>query len=193
MENTPKKILITGFEPFDNDSVNPSGEWINWMKSRLRISERIVQGVILPVAFKEGFEKFKEIYDDFCPTVVILTGLAKNRTNLTVERIGINWVDARIPDNSGVILKAQKILPEGPDGLFTTVSIESLTHLCAAVGITLRTSTSAGEYVCNDLLYKVLVYAQSQKKNTLVTFIHLPGVDNYDGIYLALETIVNGL
>lgn len=184
-----KKILITGFEPFDNDFTNPSGEWIKWMETRN--IDKDVRGVILPVTFAGAFNKFKKIYDEFCPDIVILTGLAKNRTQLTIERIGINWVDARIPDNEGVTLSAQKIDLKGPDGLFTTLSIESVMKSVQNSGEAIKLSTSAGEYVCNDLLYKALCYTLGRK--TPVTFIHLPGADNYDGIYLALESVIKDL
>ena len=185
-----KKILITGFEPFDNDTTNPSADWINWMKGK-EPRDREIRGEILPVTFQGGFESFKKSYDEFLPDIVILTGLAKNRSTLTVERIGINWVDARIPDNNGMKINSQKILADGPDGLFTTVDIEKIITLAAKKEIVVKLSTSAGEYVCNDLLYKALCYTQNKKSQ--VTFIHIPGLDNYDGTYLALEAIVNGL
>lgn len=186
-----KKILITGFGPFDRDSTNPSGEWIDWMNNREKKSDRQITGVILPVTFNGAYLKFKEAYDDICPDIVILTGLAKNRTELTIERIGINWVDARIPDNDGVTLLAQKIQADGPDGLFTTVSLEEVTRLAAIQEVPVKLSTSAGEYVCNELLYRSLCYVQDKK--TPLTFIHIPGAQNYDGIYLALEAVINSL
>lgn len=184
-----KKILITGFEPFDNDFTNPSGDWIKWMETRN--TGKDVRGEILPVSFSGAFNKFKKVYDEFCPDIVILTGLAKNRAQLTIERIGINWVDARIPDNDGITLSAQKIDLRGPDGLFTTLPIESVMKSAEASGHPMKLSTSAGEYVCNDLLYKTLCYTLGRK--IPVTFVHLPGADNYDGIYLALESVVKDL
>lgn len=186
-----KKILLTGFEPFDSDLTNPSEDWIHWIAKKITPIDREIKSIVLPVTFNGAFNLFKENYDEFCPDIVILTGLARNRQNLTVERIGINWVDARIPDNNGVTITSQKIEAEGPDGLFTTVSIEEIIRLAKKSGIEIKLSTSAGEYVCNELLYKALFYTQD--KNTNVTFIHLPGMENYDGIYLALESIVNGL
>jgi pyroglutamyl-peptidase len=183
-----KKILITGFEPFDNASTNPSGEWINWMQSK---KYSYVQGLILPVTFHTSFLEFVKVYDSFSPDIVILTGLAQNRSFLTVERLGINWVDARIPDNDGVTLVAQKINNEGADGIFTTIPIENILKIIQESGEDIKISTSAGEYVCNDLLYKVLHYTQDKKSQA--TFIHLPRALTYDGIYLALESLVNRL
>ena len=168
-----KKFLIAGFEPFNNDQLNPSGDWIEWMLSRNKKSDREIHGIILPVTFEGAFLKFKKAYDEICPDFVILTGLARNRSQLTIERIGINWVDARIPDNDGVRLVAQKIDPEGPDGLFTTISLDEVMCIMDLCEVPLKLSTSAGEYVCNDLLYKSLCYLQHKK--TSLTFIHMPG------------------
>ncbi|AUN97541.1 pyroglutamyl-peptidase I [Bacteriovorax stolpii] len=189
-----KKILITGFLPFDQDPTNPSGDWVNWMVAKSmphQTKERILRGIVLPVTFQGAFPALKKVCDEFCPDIIVMTGLAKNRKELTVERIGINWVDARIPDNDGVQILSSKIDSEGPDGLFTTVPVEKILDLAKASNTPMKLSTSAGEYVCNDLLYKTLCYTLDKK--TSATFIHIPGSDNYDGIYLALESIVNGL
>lgn len=185
-----KKILITGFEPFDQDLDNPSGDWVSWMKNRPKQAGLEVLGEILPVTFGGAFVSFKKICDDFSPDYIVLTGLAKNRSQLTVERIGINWVDARIPDNDGVQIRAQKIDESGPDGLFTTISVEEIISLSEKTKCPVKLSTSAGEYVCNDLLYKVLCY--SRDKKIPATFIHLPGASDYSEIFLALEAIING-
>lgn len=190
-----KKILITGFEPFDSDTTNPSGDWISWMKDRPMPNDRETIGALLPVTFDGGFKAFKKVYDEFGPDIVILTGFAKNRKELSVERIGINWVDARIPDNDGVTITMQKIYSNGPDGLFTTIDVVKLTEIAEKAGGLLKLSTSAGEYVCNDLLYKVLFYLKENEKikKAKATFIHIPLLDKYDSAYLVLESIVNDI
>lgn len=186
-----KKILITGFEPFDSDAANPTGDWVNWMHSQTPSPGREVRGTILPVTFNGGFQAFKKVYDEFNPDLVILTGLAKNRQDLSVERIGINWVDARIPDNDGVTLTSRKIDEHGPDGLFTTISVNELISLTENMGGRMKLSTSAGEYVCNELLYKVLCYTKNKK--TLVTFIHFPGLVSYDDTNRLMEKLVHSV
>ncbi len=186
-----KKILISGFDAFDGDIMNPSTELIEWLRIRKINADRVVKSVIFPVVFDDAFNSFKKIVDEFSPDIIILTGYAKNRKTLTVERIGINWVDARIPDNKGTIKKSQKIDEEGPDGLFTTIDILKLIELAKTAGVELKISTSAGEFVCNELLYRALCYTKDKK--TEVTFIHIPGLDHYDDIHKAFESIVNGL
>ena len=109
MTSTPmtKKILITGFEPFDGDAINPSSRLLDWLS--LQKFNFNIQTKLLPVSFKKAYPILSNSIDEFKPTHVILTGFAKNRKELTLERIAINWVDARIPDNDGLSLKSQKI------------------------------------------------------------------------------------
>lgn len=188
-----KKILITGFTTFDQAPSNPSAEWIIWMNAKPTPKNKIVRGRILPVEFLTAFNEFKTTYDEFLPDVVILTGVAMNRSDLTVERIGINWEDARIPDNAGYMPKSKVIINDAPDGLFTTLNIDTIQKIFNASNCTLKVSTSAGEYVCNELLYRVLHYIRSRNDKTLTTFFHLPKAEDYSGIYLALEKLVSDL
>ncbi len=183
-----KNILITGFEPFGNNTNNPSGDWVNSLLNKT-FNERVVKGLILPVAFSECFEVFKKTFEEFNPDVIILTGFAEKRIALTVERIGINWIDSRIPDNQGVQPLSTKINEQGPDGLFTTIDIETLKKLAP----TLQLSSSAGEYVCNYLLYNVLLYLKQMSSPCQATFIHLPGIldsSHYQIINQELNAIV---
>ncbi len=188
-----KKILITGFVPFGPHKKNPTEEWVNRMRGQ-KLKNRQVEGIVLPVSFNHAFLEFKKIYDGFRPDVVILTGLAQNRTHLTIERIGINWVDARIPDNDGKEPKMSRIYENAPDGLFTTLPPEKLQNILNLCGIETKISTSAGEYVCNDLLYKVLHYTQNTE--TEVCFIHFPGFSepsDYQPTYSALLKVLEGI
>lgn len=183
-----KKILITGFGPFDKNDVNPSQQWVESLCHK-KFVKRDVKGLILPVTFDECFEQFVEVYNQFQPDLVLMTGLAQNRKVLTVERIGINWIDARIPDNNGKRPLSQKITEDGPDGLFSTVDLEHLKTIWPALTL----STSAGEYVCNYLLYKVLYFLKNDARHIPATFFHLPGLDDYQNLFLELDNIVEHL
>ncbi|MBY0518374.1 MAG: hypothetical protein K2P81_15800 [Bacteriovoracaceae bacterium] len=153
------KILVTGFEPFDGDSVNPSADFVNSLDSRF-------EKMILPVEFETCFKLIQERIEKLNPDYVIMFGLAKNRMEITLEKIGINWMDARIPDNRGYQPKAKKIVELGPDGIFTRLPIEKMIEKAGAGKI----STTAGEYVCNYLMYRVL----EANPNLKAGFIHLP-------------------
>ena len=182
-----KKVLVTGFDPFDGDATNPSAELLVWLKDQKFDFE--VKTLLLPVSFEKCFVILDKEIKFSNPTHVILTGLAKNRQVLTVERIGINWMDARIPDNEGHKPLNQKILHDGADGLFSTMPVDQVIAAASAVGCPTKLSTSAGEYVCNYLLYRFL----SSYKKVPGTFLHLPGIENYDGIYQGIKSILNSI
>jgi pyroglutamyl-peptidase len=182
-----KKVLVTGFDPFDGDAVNPSAELLVWLRDKEFDFE--VKTLQLPVSFQKCFVILEKEIKFSNPSHVILTGLAKKRIELTVERIGINWMDARIPDNEGAQPLSQKILPEGADGLFSTLPVEQVIAAANAAGCPTKLSTSAGEYVCNYLLYRFL----SAHPKLPGTFLHLPGASDYERVYEGIKAIVEVL
>lgn len=181
-----KKVLVTGFEPFDGGAVNPSQELLAFLDRQTFSFE--LRTKVLPVSFGKSLSALDSVMSDFKPTHVLLTGYAHKRTELTIERIGINWVDARIPDNDGVTLKNQKILETGPDGLFTRLPMEAM-MAAASPFVPVKISTSAGEYVCNYVLYSFLrLYPDVPG-----TFIHIPGADDYSSYFKAIAAIADVL
>lgn len=179
-----KRVLISGFEPFDGDTVNPSAILLDWLREKKFDFE--LHTVLLPVSFTHSYPMLHQEIERFKPTHVLLTGLAKNRSDLTIERIGINWVDARIPDNDGLSLKSKKILENGEDGLFTTLPLEIMLEAAISVGCPVKVSTTAGEYVCNHLIYSYLA-----KYRTIPgTFIHIPGADDHEVFFQGIESIL---
>ena len=189
MTSTPmtKKILITGFEPFDGDAINPSSRLLDWLS--LQKFNFNIQTKLLPVSFKKAYPILSNSIDEFKPTHVILTGFAKIRKELTLERIAINWVDARIPDNDGLSLKSQKIKEGSEDGLFTTVPIEEMLNSSLKAGCPTKISTSAGEYVCNHLIYLYL----SDNRKVPGTFLHIPKAEDYEIFYQGIKAIITEL
>ncbi len=163
-----KKILITGFEKFDDASSNPTQE----MLVDLVYTKALVKSVVLPVEFEESFAKLQEAIDEFTPDYVLLCGLAGNREHISVEKIGINYINARIPDNKGYQPLDVKISETGDDGYFSTIAVSELACHMQSLGIDLRVSFNAGSYVCNYLLYKTL---ESLKGSSIKsTFFHFP-------------------
>lgn len=181
-----KKVLVTGFMPFDGNSVNPSEELLAFLDQQ-KFSFP-VKTQVLPVSFNHSLSVLDQAISEFNPSHVILTGYAHKRTELTVERIGINWVDARIPDNEGVTLKAQKILENGADGLFSRISLQTIVDAGSAFA-PVKISTSAGEYVCNYVLYSFLhLYPDIPG-----TFIHIPGADDHTAFFKAIQAVVEAV
>jgi pyroglutamyl-peptidase len=187
MNNFAKKILITGFEPFDGDCLNPSGVLLDWLNSKAFDFE--IRTELLPVSFTNAYPVLEKALQEFNPTHVILTGFAKNRTELTIERIAINWVDARIPDNDGLTLKSQKIKEESEDGLFTNLPIEKMLAAARSTGCPTKISTTAGEYVCNHLIYLFL----TENKKVPGTFIHIPGACEHEIFFQGISAILTAL
>ena len=182
-----KKVLITGLEPFDGDTINPTSTLLDWLNSQTFNFN--LQTKLLPVSFKNAYPILLNSIEEFKPTHVILTGFAKNRTELTLERMGINWVDARIPDNDGLCLKSQKIKEGSEDGLFTTIPIEQMLSASLSIGCPTKISTSAGEYVCNHLLYLYL----SENRKVPGTFLHIPKAEDYEIFYQGIKAIISDL
>ncbi|MFA6237847.1 MAG: hypothetical protein WC635_11005 [Bacteriovorax sp.] len=182
-----KRVLISGFEPFDGDAVNPSAVLLDWLKTKEFNFE--LHTALLPVSFTYTFPVLQNEIEKFKPTHVVLTGLAKNRIDLTIERIGINWVDARIPDNDGLSLKSKKILEKGEDGLFTTLPIDAMLEAARSVGCPVKVSTTAGEYVCNHVIYSYL----ARYRNVPGTFIHIPAAVDHEIFFQGVEAILLNL
>lgn len=177
------KILVSGFEPFGGDHENPSMELLPWLESRVLPFE--LKTVLLPVSFQNGYATLQKTINEFHPDIVIATGFAKNRTELTVEKIGINWLDARIPDNDGFQPMQTPIDPQGPDGLFARLPLSQMVAASISVGVPAKISTTAGEYVCNHVLYSLL----SNNLKLKCGFIHLQSSEVFEGVEAMLKTI----
>ncbi len=186
MKSSFKKILITGFEPFDGDSTNPSAELLKWLNLNKEELDFSINTLLLPVSFTNSYTLLDNEIQKLSPSHVILTGFAKNRSDLTVERIGINWVDARIPDNDGLVLKSQKINEATEDGIFSTLPADHLVQAALAISCPAKVSSSAGEYVCNYLLYSFLI----NYKNCPGTFIHIPSSTDYETYFRGILAIL---
>ena len=184
-----KNVLITGFEPFDDNTINPSAEFLKWLDQKP--FDFKINTLLLPVSFRDAFLILEAKIKEIKPSHVLLTGFAKNRDVLTLEKIAINWVDARIPDNQGQQLKAQHIIHGTPDGIFSTLPILNMQTAAKNAGIPTKTSYSAGEYVCNYLFYQSLV-----SFHLPLGFIHIPSEnkrfkyqDYFKGIHSMLSVL----
>jgi pyroglutamyl-peptidase len=164
-----KKILITGFEPFDQDNYNPSEELLVYLE-KCDFSFKLLTRR-LPVTFKDSFEICEELILLENPDLIIMTGLAKNRAKMNLEKMAINWIDARIPDNNGSLLSVGKINTSqnvSLDGIFTSFDFDEILKN-KELKDKVEVSFHAGTFVCNYLYYKVL----STFKNKAF-FLHLP-------------------
>ncbi len=191
-------ILVTGFQPFGGESMNPAYEAVKLLPQQIDGAALIKKEI--PVVFGEGAEIVRQAIKEEKPDIVICVGQAGGRAGITPEFVGINYADARIPDNAGNSPISQKIKPDGENAYFTTLPVKAMVTAMKAENIPAAISYSAGTYVCNDVMYQLLYYLNTEftDQNIRGGFIHVPFCDeqvvNKPGIpALPLTIIAKGL
>lgn len=168
-----KKLLITGFEPFGGETINPSWDAVCLLPDE--IAGYSLTKLSVPVVFGEGARKIIEEAEDSHPDVILCIGQAGGRDAITPELVGINLRHARIPDNCGNAPLDDPIIEGGVAAYFSTVPARRIADAIATLGLPSHVSYSAGAYVCNDVLYTLLSHFDGT--NTRVGFIHVPYSD----------------
>lgn len=165
-----KKLLITGFEPFNNEVINPSWSAVERLPDV--ISGYELTKLCLPVVFGEAAKTVISVAEKIDPDVILCIGQAGGRSAVTPELVGINLRYARIPDNKGAQPKDEPIVNGGENAYFSTLPVRKMADAINDIGIPSQVSYSAGAYVCNDLLYTLLHNFKDTGKR--VAFIHIP-------------------
>ncbi|OSO98697.1 pyroglutamyl-peptidase I [Microbacterium sp. LEMMJ01] len=163
-------ILLTGFDPFDGAARNPSAEAVERVATGYDGPHDLVVAT-LPVSFARSAALLRERIAQHSPDAVVCTGLAGGSDRIAVERVGLNLIDARIPDNDGAQPVDQHSDPDGPAARFTTLPVKRLVRLLDDAGLPARLSLSAGSYVCNHVLYTAL---SAVPAHVPAGFVHLP-------------------
>ena len=153
-------VLLTGFEPFGGDAVNPSGEAVHRVASRWEGPGMLVTAV-LPVTFAGAAGRLKELLAEHRPDIVIAAGLAGGRAAIGVERVAVNLVDARIPDNDGEQPVDVPSVPGAAAAHFATLPVKEIARRIDAAGLPAEVSYSAGTFVCNHVFFTALEAAAS--------------------------------
>ena len=188
--NKGKQLLITGFEPFGGESINPSWEAV--LRLPHRIGEYNLVKMRIPVVFSEAAEAVICEADRICPDVVLCVGQAGGREKITPELVAINLRHATVSDNMGRAPRDEKILPDGCAAYFSTLPVRKISEAISAAGIPSAVSYSAGTYVCNDVFYTLL--SRFEGTATRVGFIHIPySTEQNKEPSLSLDEIVKGL
>jgi pyroglutamyl-peptidase len=164
-------ILLTGFEPFNHEPINPAWEAVRaldgWNWNGVSIVARQ-----LPCVFGQAHKVLKEAIDDVNPAVVIAVGQAGGRVDFSVERIAINVDDAPIPDNADRQLVDEPIVAGGPAAYFSTLPIKAIVKQLRLEGLPASVSQSAGTFVCNHVFYGLMHHLQGSEVRA--GFIHIP-------------------
>ena len=165
-----KHLLITGFDPFGGETVNPSWEAVSRLPDTVG-GYRLTK-LQIPTIFAAAAETVLTAAAQDAPDVILCVGQAGGRDAVTPERIAINMASARIPDNAGNQPVEMPILPDAPDGMFSTVPVCAMAEAIAAAGLPGKISNTAGTFVCNDTLFRLAHhYAGTPVR---VGFIHVP-------------------
>ena len=165
-----KKLLITGFEPFGGEEINPSWEAV--LRLPDQINEYTLLKLRLPVEFGSAAECVLRVFEDTQPDVILCIGQAGGRNAITPELVAINLRHAKIPDNAGYQPTDEPIIKDGNLAYFSTLPVRKMADAIQSAGIASQVSYSAGAYVCNDLLYTLL--SRFDGTQTRVGFIHIP-------------------
>jgi pyroglutamyl-peptidase len=180
-------VLITGFEPFGDRTVNASELAVRALEGRV-IAGRTVVARVLPVTFAGATPALRALLRDLDPELVICTGEA-DRVSICVERIAINVADARIRDNAGAQPIDAAVEPHGPAAHWSTLPIKRLVAAIVARGVAAEVSETAGTFVCNHVFYG-LMHALAERPGVRGGFIHVPTQMPHADIVTALEAAI---
>ncbi|GED56434.1 pyroglutamyl-peptidase I [Brevibacillus formosus] len=192
-----KTILVTGFDPFGGEMVNPAWESVKEL-GKIESDLYKVELRQIPTVFEKSIEHLYTAIDETNPDIVLCIGQAGGRGDIAVERVAINVNDARIPDNEGNQPIDTPIRENGPTGYWSTLPIKAIVHELKQQGIPASISQTAGTYVCNHLFYGLMHYLAEKEASVRGGFIHIPYLPEQAARQagqpsMALETIVKGL
>ncbi|HML10931.1 MAG TPA: pyroglutamyl-peptidase I [Stellaceae bacterium] len=190
------KALVTGFEPFDGDRVNPSFEALRLLPPRLGALE--VAHAVLPVVFGAALPALRASIAATAPDVVLCLGLAGGRSELSLERVAINIDDARIPDNAGNQPIDRPVVASGPAAYFATLPIKAAVVALRQAGLPAAVSNTAGTFLCNHVFYGLMHEAASGIRPFRGGFLHVPYLPSQAARQpgtpsMALKQIVEGI
>ncbi len=166
------KVLVTGFEPFGKEKINPSWEALRKLPDEISGAKIIKKQ--LPVTFKGVKALLPELIVEMEPDIVILTGQAGGRPNIAVERVAINVMDSTREDNEGYKPEDEPIFEDAPAAYFATIPIKRIVKALRSERIPAMVSNSAGTYVCNTAMFTALHTIAIRNLSVKAGFIHVP-------------------
>ena len=166
------KILVTGFDPFGGEKVNPALEAVKSLPSEIHGAE--IHWVEIPTVFYQSAEVLEVEIERYQPDAVLCIGQAGGRASLTPERVAINQDDARISDNQGNQPIDTPIRLDGQAAYFSTLPIKAMVQAIKEEGLPATVSNTAGTFVCNHLMYQALYLADKKFPHMRAGFMHIP-------------------
>lgn len=199
-----RTVLLTGFEPFEDEPVNPSWEAVRALDGQA-VGDAVIVARQLPCVFGDAIATLARFVAELRPALVIAVGQAGGRAEMSVERVAINVNDARIPDNDGAQPVDEPIVGDGPAAYFSTLPIKAIVRDLREAGVPAMVSQTAGTFVCNHVFYGLMhVLAERERKaapdagRARGGFIHIPYLPEQAARHpgqpsLSLDTVIHGL
>lgn len=190
------KILVTGFDPFGGEKINPAIESVKKLNDEIA-GAKIIK-LEIPTVCHESLRVIDEAISKYDPDVILSIGQAGGRSDITVERIGINIDDCRIPDNAGNQIIDEPVFEDGPAAYFVNLPIKAMVAKIQKCQIPASVSNTAGTFVCNHVTYGVRHLIETKYPGKKSGFIHIPFlpqqvIDKKNMPSMSLNTIVTGL
>lgn len=190
-------ILLTGFEPFGGERVNPSREIVLALDGEIVGAHRVV-GAILPVAFSSTQALLEALLEEHRPRLVLALGQAGGRGEISLERVAVNLVDARIPDNEGMQPIDEAVVADAPGAYFSTLPLKAMQARLRELGVPAALSLSAGSYVCNQTFFVLAHLLATRWPGARGGFVHVPSLPEQAARHpgqpsMALETMLAGV
>ncbi|MGL4821338.1 MAG: pyroglutamyl-peptidase I [Bacilli bacterium] len=192
-----KKVLLTGFDPFGGEKMNPALEAVQMLDGR-EIAGWTVVSHMIPTVFGKSADKLRALMDEEQPDIVLCVGQAGGRPDITIERVAINVDDARIPDNENNQPIDVPVATNGPVGYWTNLPLKAMVKAMRESGIPASVSHTAGTFVCNHIFYSLMHHIAQNDLDVKGGFIHIPYLPEQAAKHpnvasMSLATIVSGI
>ncbi|HEK9100147.1 pyroglutamyl-peptidase I [Bacillus pfraonensis] len=192
-----KSVLLTGFEPFGGEEINPAWEVAKQLDGQVIGDYRVVSKQV-PTVFHKSLQVLQSYIEEIEPELIICIGQAGGRPDITVERVAINVDDARIADNEGNQPIDEPIIEEGPAAYWSTLPMKAIVKKLREKGIPASVSQTAGTFVCNHLFYGLMRMLAKSENAVRGGFIHIPFLPEQASSHpgqpsMSLSTITKGI
>jgi pyroglutamyl-peptidase len=187
--------LVTGFDPFGGEALNPSQRIVEALDGEVAAGHRVV-GAILPTEFAAAPRELDALLRRHRPALVLALGQAGGREGISLERIAVNLIDARIQDNAGAQPVDVRIVENAANAYFSTLPVKAMLERLRAAGISASLSQTAGTFVCNQVFF-ALMHAL-RRRRARGGFVHVPYLPEQAARHagapgMALETMIRGV
>ncbi|WP_313917624.1 pyroglutamyl-peptidase I [Tahibacter sp.] len=196
MKSDLPRVLLTGFDPFGGETVNPSWEAVRRLDAQIVRRHQVI-ALQLPTCFGQSLRALRAALTRHAPVLVISVGQAGGRSRVSLERVAINIDDARIADNAGREPVDRAVVRGAPAAYFSTLPIKAQLAALQKAGLPAEISQTAGTFVCNHVFYG-LMHALRDTPRVRGGFVHIPflpeqAVAHAGAPSLSLDVIVASL